>query len=888
MNAQKEAELLAMQHILGLKDASDETVNIKPKQLERLQRLKAAEPVFVCVDLEAFEFAQDKITEVGLSILDSRHVIGADPGPDGKEWLSKINTRHILIKEHKHLVNKRFISGCPDKFNFGDSEVVPLRHIHKTLTQMFDNPSPASIRASDRGSRNLIFVGHGLSNDTLYLNKLKFDPNAKGNIIHKVDTQKFVGTKKQQVGLSKLLAGLGIEPENLHNAGNDAAYTMQALLLITVQHTNNPGAYVKAVADAKAKVDPAKQRYKNHKATIRANKLAQEEEVATDVALPQTPKLGHHDVESALPAISYNSSLVASKSFNQASSIGTQGQARSSAVSELNRSILDGKTSSDEFTAYKKSARSSPAGKEGTEPCYTRTSLSSHNGRPAYLRSSTTDHAALDSPSRKRKSSDVEPIGDENKAWLSVNKHLTEDSDESPEDALDAKLATEIDASIAKLVANEESRAATAKFYELSIEELNLMLEAAQEVANDIPVPTPNSKWRPPAPDILQQPLQGTSISQRSDGLNIYIDALKKDKTTIHLVRSLVEKYKSGTKQEIDNFALTASFAEILFLTHTPVLVGVLEGNLAQKYFSDIKTRCVLDFLAHESAASRVQPGIYCNSIGHVDTGEFLTLEEARQVIEMMKKYNNNTDLELVQRLNNVHNNKSGRPKQGYSRTDRAQRQTRSFLSAFGARIKNIASKDHDPSRPIPVSIHEFGYGLDVENRLQCHRRHYKSNYIMNLFESCCKLLFANKFKLHQFVVFLLRRPYQACTAEVLFHLIGQGFITDGAGFSHWPAGLNSAPAFDLDGQHWVRMTSWCEQSTPFKRNVKDFENALKEQRESSKERSDDARRLQDDLKRERDQFSPSSPNLAAHVSAFEEYFDELSIEVALGEAKSP
>ncbi|KAG9513622.1 hypothetical protein KCV07_g8664, partial [Aureobasidium melanogenum] len=438
MNTQKEAELLAMQHILGLKDASDEAVKIKPKQLERLQRLKAAEPVFVCVDLEAFEFAQDKITEVGLSILDSRHVIGADPGPDGKEWLSKINTRHILIKEHKHLVNKRFISGCPDKFNFGDSEVVPLRHIHKTLTQMFDNPSPASIRASDRGSRNLIFVGHGLSNDTLYLNKLKFDPNAKGNIIHKVDTQKFVGTKKQQVGLSKLLAGLGIEPENLHNAGNDAAYTMQALLLITVQHTNNPGAYVKAVADAKAKVDPAKQRYKDHKATIRANKLAQENEVAADVVLPQTLKLGHHDVESALPAVSYNSSLVASKTFNQASSTATQGQARPNAgsvtsrkdqesnvpvstVSELNRSILDGKTTLAGFTAYEKSARSSPTGKEGTEPSYRKLSPSSHNDRPT---SSSTDHAALDSPSRKRKSSDVEPIGDENKARLSVNKRL--------------------------------------------------------------------------------------------------------------------------------------------------------------------------------------------------------------------------------------------------------------------------------------------------------------------------------------------------------------------------------------------------------------------------------------------------------------------------------
>ncbi|KAH0354110.1 hypothetical protein KCU81_g1340, partial [Aureobasidium melanogenum] len=378
MNAQKEAELLAMQHVLGLKDASDEAVKIKPKQLERLQRLKAADPVFVCVDLEAYEFAQDKITEVGVSVLDSRHVLGTDPGPDGKGWLPKINTRHILIKEHKHLVNKRFVHGCPDKFNFGDSEVVPLKHIHKTLTQSFDNPSPNSIRASDRGSRSLIFVGHGLSNDTSYLNKLKFDPNAKGNIIQMVDTQKFVGTKKQQVGLSKLLAGLGVEPENLHNAGNDAAYTMQALLLMTVQHTNNPGAYVKAVADAKAKVDPAKQRYKDHKAAIRAKKLAQEKEAAANVDLPQTLKLGHHDVESALPATAYNSSLVAN----------------------------------------------SLAGKERKEPSYKRLSLSSHNDRSTYHRSSSTDHANINSPSRKRKSSDNEPVDDEKKVRLSIDKGL--------------------------------------------------------------------------------------------------------------------------------------------------------------------------------------------------------------------------------------------------------------------------------------------------------------------------------------------------------------------------------------------------------------------------------------------------------------------------------
>ena len=313
MNSAKEAELLTMQHILGLKDASDESLNVKPKDLERLQRLKAAEPVFICIDLEAFEFDQGKITEVGVSVLDSRHVLGNHPGPDGMEWLSKITTRHLIIKEHKHLVNKRFVHGCPDKFNFGISEIVKLDRVHSTLTQLFDNPSPSSVLASDLGPRKLILVGHGLSNDTAFLNKLHFAPHANGNIIKDMDTQSFVGTKKKSVGLSRLLAGLGVSADNLHNAGNDAAYTLQALVLITVQHTNDPGAYIKAVEEAKGKVDPAKQRYKDHRAKIRVQKFAERAKAAKLARAQEALEKPTTESVSADPLERHESGLVPSE-----------------------------------------------------------------------------------------------------------------------------------------------------------------------------------------------------------------------------------------------------------------------------------------------------------------------------------------------------------------------------------------------------------------------------------------------------------------------------------------------------------------------------------------------------------------------------------------------
>jgi hypothetical protein len=433
MNSSKEVELLAMQHILGLKDASDESIKIKPTELERLQRLKAAEPVFVCIDLEAYEFAQEKITEVGVSVLDSRHVVGTDPGPDGSEWLSKITTRHLITREYKHLVNKRFVHGCPDKFNFGKSEIVFLNRIHTTLTQLFANPSPGSVLATDKGPRKLILVGHGLSNDTAYLSKLKFDPHAKGNIIQDVDTQRFVGTKKQTVGLSRLMTGLGVSPENLHNAGNDAAYTLQALVLMTVQHTNNPGAYVKAVAEAKAKVDPAKQRYKDHKAKLREQRLAQEKTKPTKVANSRSGP-GEHTVESlfASPLLLHDRHL-AQVEDNKASNLTEPSQEPeaivpswetfregsshyipvSDTIPEREGRIRYGGLTGDEIAAQEKYAIEAVQARGDVGRPWRRHALANHPEHVAQSTASAIDEVMVESPSRKRKSFDVERTKDD-------------------------------------------------------------------------------------------------------------------------------------------------------------------------------------------------------------------------------------------------------------------------------------------------------------------------------------------------------------------------------------------------------------------------------------------------------------------------------------------
>lgn len=79
-------------------------------------------------------------------------------------------------------------------------------------------------------NRRIVLVGHGLKNEVGYLRNLNFNLMEAPNVVGVVDTQ-CIGTSKSPIGLNKLCKALGMEPHLLHNAGNDAAYTLRAMIL---------------------------------------------------------------------------------------------------------------------------------------------------------------------------------------------------------------------------------------------------------------------------------------------------------------------------------------------------------------------------------------------------------------------------------------------------------------------------------------------------------------------------------------------------------------------------------------------------------------------------------------------------------------------------------
>ncbi|KAI9690943.1 MAG: hypothetical protein M1822_008563 [Bathelium mastoideum] len=186
--------------------------------------------IFICIDLEAFEFSRKKITEIGVSILDVRDIKSSFPTPDISLWLSHIHTRHFRIEEHAEYVNKVNVHGCPDSFDFGSSQWIHLNQIEALMKSIFcvlDKNRPDEFR-------NIILVGHDVKNDIGFFRSVGISVFSWDTVIATLDTQKMMPT---QTGLCRTLLALGETPEHLHNAGNDAHYTMRAFLKMVARNT---------------------------------------------------------------------------------------------------------------------------------------------------------------------------------------------------------------------------------------------------------------------------------------------------------------------------------------------------------------------------------------------------------------------------------------------------------------------------------------------------------------------------------------------------------------------------------------------------------------------------------------------------------------------------
>ncbi|KAI1458337.1 hypothetical protein F4805DRAFT_466928 [Annulohypoxylon moriforme] len=186
---------------------------------------------FVCVDVEAWEKSRHVITEVGFAVLDTEDIMHIPPGKDGCNWFKLITSHHFIIREHMDKINSMYIQGCPNLFGFGISEYVYSKDIARIIGTVIGD-------AESEDNRPVIMVGHDMAQDLNYLRKVGFNVWRVPHFTDEIDTQSmFQRLQKSANGrsLSAVCEELGIPGYNFHNAGNDATYTLRAMISMAVQ-----------------------------------------------------------------------------------------------------------------------------------------------------------------------------------------------------------------------------------------------------------------------------------------------------------------------------------------------------------------------------------------------------------------------------------------------------------------------------------------------------------------------------------------------------------------------------------------------------------------------------------------------------------------------------
>ena len=94
-----------------------------------------------------------------------------------------------------------------------------------------------SSAGGDGAKRPVVLVFHDQSADLKYIRMLGYDVTSADNILEVVDTREmyqYLSRSNNATKLSNVCYYLDIPFKNMHNAGNDAVYTLQAMIGLAI------------------------------------------------------------------------------------------------------------------------------------------------------------------------------------------------------------------------------------------------------------------------------------------------------------------------------------------------------------------------------------------------------------------------------------------------------------------------------------------------------------------------------------------------------------------------------------------------------------------------------------------------------------------------------
>lgn len=118
------------------------------------------------------------------------------------------------------------------------SEFIKQAEIPAILEQLIDKATSADPVDGTFMPRPVVLVFHESSADISYLEKLGYSIYKAKNVAEIADTREmhqFVSRNKDGRSLGSVLDYLGVPSRDLHNAGNDAVYTLRAMIGLAVK-----------------------------------------------------------------------------------------------------------------------------------------------------------------------------------------------------------------------------------------------------------------------------------------------------------------------------------------------------------------------------------------------------------------------------------------------------------------------------------------------------------------------------------------------------------------------------------------------------------------------------------------------------------------------------
>ncbi|KAK5779632.1 Gfd2p PWA37_002812 [Arxiozyma heterogenica] len=196
--------------------------------------------ILFALDIEGFESNQNIITEIGISIFDPRENL-----PEFGLMTPILHNYHLIVSEYLTLRNKNFLSDLKDCYLLGESLILTYEQC-TTFIQSLINFYMVPKTEEDK-TWGRCFVGHGISNDLTWLTSMnvelpskmkdisfRYQPSETLETAYIIDTSRFhqILYGDMYGSLGKLLKLYNIPHSYMHNAGNDAYYTLQLLLTI--------------------------------------------------------------------------------------------------------------------------------------------------------------------------------------------------------------------------------------------------------------------------------------------------------------------------------------------------------------------------------------------------------------------------------------------------------------------------------------------------------------------------------------------------------------------------------------------------------------------------------------------------------------------------------